>query len=339
MDPKITRHRLGDFKLQSGEKLKNAEIVFATYGHLNQDKSNAVLMPTYYAGTHKDNEAFFGYGRALDPQKHCIIVPNLFGNGLSSSPSRSIPGISPRLFPQTTFYDNVVCQHDIITKHFGIEKFQLIAGFSMGGCQSLQWGVQYPDMAGAILACCTSTKTSIHNYTFLEGVKAALLTDPAFLNGDYQSQPEAGLEAFGRVWCGWAYSHGFFRNETFRQLGYETLDDLLAGWEKMHIVLDANNLLHMLHTWQAGDVGANPIYQGDTEKALASITAPTILMPSSTDMYFRVQDNLEESQKIPRAEVRIHETEWGHCCINDTTPPTFQQSFDQAVRDLLSAEI
>ena len=79
----------GDIDLQNGQQLYDARLCYATYGSLNESGDNAVLIPTYYTGTHNSNEAFFGPGRAIDTNRYFVVVPNLFGNGLSSSPSNT----------------------------------------------------------------------------------------------------------------------------------------------------------------------------------------------------------------------------------------------------------
>ena len=73
----------GDISLQSGQILYDAKLHYATYGELNRSADNAILIPTYYTGTHSSNEAYFGPGRAIDTNKYFVVVPNLFGNGLS----------------------------------------------------------------------------------------------------------------------------------------------------------------------------------------------------------------------------------------------------------------
>ena len=78
---------LGDVKLLSGNILKSAKLAYKTYGKLNGNNDNVILLPTFYTGTHKRNEGFFGENRAINPNKHFIISINMFGNGLSSSPS------------------------------------------------------------------------------------------------------------------------------------------------------------------------------------------------------------------------------------------------------------
>ena len=115
-------------------------------------------------------------------------------------------------------------------------------------CQSYQWAAQYPNMVRAILPFCASSKTSIHNHVFLEGVKAALTADKSWNKGNYKKQPVEGLKAFGRVYAGWAFSQTFFREELFRTLGFETVEDFLQDWEKDHLKWDANNLLVKLKT-------------------------------------------------------------------------------------------
>jgi homoserine O-acetyltransferase len=80
---------LGDVVLQSGITLPRAKLAYKTYGQLAATRDNAALMPTYYGGRHINNEAMIGPGRALDPARWFIIVPNMFGNGFSSSPSNT----------------------------------------------------------------------------------------------------------------------------------------------------------------------------------------------------------------------------------------------------------
>lgn len=209
----MNNYELGDIELLSGETLLSAKLTYKTYGALNSDKNNVILLPTFYTGTHKRNEGFFGANRAINPEKHFIISINLFGNGLSTSPSNADKKQRGSKFPTITLWDNIKCQHELLTKNFNIEKIALVTGWSMAGCQSYQWAAQYPDMVEAILPFCASAKTSEHNFVFLEGVKAALCADPIWNNGDYSSPPIEGLKAFGRVYAGWAFSQSFFREK------------------------------------------------------------------------------------------------------------------------------
>src|SRR5262245_44636464 len=216
-------YALGDLRLQSGTVLKDARLAYATYGTLNAAADNAVLLPTFYTGTHIRNEFLFGPGRAIDPARHFVVSVNLFGNGYSSSPSNTdAPQDGPR-FPHVTLYDNVACQHRLLTERLGVRRIALVLGWSMAGMQAYQWAAQYPHMVAAILPYCGAARCSPINHAFLDGPKAALQADAVWNNGNYVAPPEKGLRAFGRVYASWAYSHAFFRDGLYRSLGFATL--------------------------------------------------------------------------------------------------------------------
>ena len=101
----------------------------------------------------------------------------------------------------------------------------------MAGCQSYQWAAQYPNMVEAIMPFCASSKTSIHNHVFLEGVKSALIADKNWNNGNYKKQPTSGLKAFGRVYAGWAFSQDFFRKKLYEKMGFQNVEKLLKSWD------------------------------------------------------------------------------------------------------------
>lgn len=327
---------LGDVTLQSGEVLPSAKLAYKTYGTLNAARDNAVVMPTFYTGTHTRNEAYFGSGRALDPARYFIICVNMFGNALSSSPSNTAPPHDGPRFPGVTIRDNVACQHRLVTEELGIDRLALVAGWSMGAIQAFQWGAQYPDMMDAILPFCGSARASPHSIVFLEGVKAALCADAAWNGGDYDAPPEKGLRAFGRVYAGWAYSQAFFRDGHYRDLGFETLEDLLVDWEEDHLFnWDANDLLAKLWTWKHADISDNPAFDGDFAKALGAIKARAIVMPSTSDLYFPPEDSAEEVRHMPNAELRPFVSDWGHVAGSPGKLPAFDRFLDEAVSDLL----
>ncbi|MEE8123768.1 MAG: alpha/beta fold hydrolase [Alphaproteobacteria bacterium] len=324
----------GDLALQSGGRLPDAKLAYKTYGMLSPAKDNVVLLPTFYTGTHERNEGFFGRGRALDPARHFIVSVNLFGNGISSSPSNTpAPCDGPR-FPNVTLFDNVACQRRLLEEVFGVERVRLVAGWSMAGCQSYQWAAQYPDRVDAILPFCTSARTSPHNFVFLEGVKAALQADGAWNGGDYDAPPVRGLKAFGRVYAGWAYSQAFYREGLYRKLGFEAFEDLLRAWEADHLNWDANDLLAKLWTWQHADISANDLYHGDFNKALGAIRARAIVIPCTQDLYFPPEDNAFEVSRMPNAELRPFDSPWGHCAASPGNDPSFERFLDESLAEL-----
>jgi len=327
---------LGDVYLQSGGILPSGKLAYKTYGQLNEEKTNVVIIPTYYTGSHKSNEPYFGSGRAIDPENYFIIVPDMFGNSVSSSPSNTPPPFDGPRFPNITIYDNVVCQHRLVVEKFKVKRIALVCGWSMGGLQSYMWAALYPDLVERIVPFCASAKCSIHNYVFLEGVKAALLADSTFEKGE---KPVAGLKAFGRVYCGWAYSQEWFSRQLYQTLGFQNLEDFLKWWEDGHLDWDANDLLAMLWTWQYADISDNDKYKKNFELALSSIQSRAIVMPCSTDLYFPELDNRREVQHLKNGELRVIDSIWGHIAGGPGRNATDIAFLDQAFKEILEQPV
>lgn len=328
--------KLGDLKLLSGDVIKSARLAYKTYGTLNTNCDNVILLPTFYTGTHVRNEGFFGPGRAIDPSKYFIVSVNMFGNGLSSSPSNTTSPQGGPSFPLVSLWDNVACQHKLLTEHLGVKRLALVAGWSMAGCQAYQWAMQFPDMVNAILPFCSSAKTSPHNFVFLEGVKAALCADQTWNNGNYNSPPIRGLKAFARVYAGWAFSQTFYREGLYKALGFKTVEELFVDWENDHVEnWDANNLLAKLATWQAHDICVGSHYNNDIKNALKSIRARTVIISCTEDLYFRYEDNAFEAKYISNSKLIPYSSPLGHCVANPGNDSEFELVLDKNIHELL----
>ena len=156
---------LGDFTLQSGITLPDAQLSFKTFGTLNDDKSNVIVYPTWYSGWHTDNEWLVGTDKsALNPDKWFIVIPNMLGNGVSSSPSNTPMPYDRSRFPHVSVLDQVAAQHKLLTEHFGIAKIALVTGWSMGAGQTYQWAVSHPAVPPSRegRASCTVLRVQCH---------------------------------------------------------------------------------------------------------------------------------------------------------------------------------
>jgi homoserine O-acetyltransferase/O-succinyltransferase len=329
---------LGEVVLQSQMTLRRGWLAYKTHGTLNAKRDNGVLLPSYYGGSHIHYGPLLGQDRSLNPAKYFIIAPNLLGNGLSSSPSNTPPPFDRVRFPRVTLYDNVLCQERLVREKFGIEQLALVAGFSMGGQQAFHWGAIFPDKVKRLLPWCGSTKTSKQNFVFLEGIKAAIMADAEWRDGWYDSPPKKGLRAMARVYAGWFVSHAFYREEKYRELGASSLEDFLVAQEERRLLVDANDLLTMLDSWQQADISNNPIYSGDLKMALNAITARTVVMPCETDMYFAPADNAFEVAHIPKAELKPIASIWGHLAGSPGSNVADTAYLDRAIGELLSID-
>lgn len=322
---------VADFSLQGGEMLPTARLVYRTLGTLSPARDNVVVIPSWYSGTDREAElCMVGADRAIDPAKHFIVLTNLLAGGLSSSPSNTPAPYDRGRFPRVTLHDNVRLQHALLTEELGIEHIRLVAGWSMGGCQAYQWGAQYPAMVDAIAPLCCSARTAHFNKIFLLSLRRALELDPAFEDGFYTRPPVRGLRAFATIYAGWGFSEPFYRTEAFRQFGATSAADFSARfWEPGFLHHDANDLLALLRTWEDGDIASG----GDLGKALASITARTIVMPGQYDTYFPPADSHSEVASMPHAECRVIPSIWGHMTLWN---PDDRPFIDSALRELLS---
>ncbi|MEH2490862.1 alpha/beta fold hydrolase [Bradyrhizobium sp. AZCC 2230] len=291
----------GDVALQSGAVFPAMKLAYQTYGTLNAAKDNVILYPTSFSAQHFDTEWLIGPDGVLDPTRYFIIIPNLFCNGLSSSPSNTA---AP--FPEVSYHDTIGAQHRLLTEHFGITKLALVYGWSMGGMQACHWAALRPDMVERAAVVCGSARCAPYNHVFLESVKAALTGDPAFRDGRFVERPVAGYRAMGRVYAGWAMSHGFYRDEIWREAGFTSLEDyLVRAWDAAFARRDANDLLAQVGIWQRGDISACAAFDGDFDRALAAIKAHMLLMPGATDRYFDVRDNGDELGKLVNAKSAV----------------------------------
>ena len=317
---------LGDLPLQSGVTLPGAVLSWKTYGTLSPAKDNVVLYPTSYGAQHTDQEWLIAPDGILDPRRWFIVTPDMFTNGLSSSPSNTPawPGL-------VTTADNVHAQRRLLREHFGIERLHAVYGFSMGAQQAYHWAALHPAEVARAIVVCGTARTSIHNQVFLRSLMATLEAAPEHTgHGQFSSEPKAALRAFARIYAGWALSQDFYRARLHETaLGAPDLETFLkTDWEDRFARRPAANLYAQLQTWHAGDISPGQ----DLRQALNAIEAKVLLMPGTTDLYFRVADNEAELPHLRHAELRPIPSLWGHRAGNPASNPEDAAFLKAAVR-------
>lgn len=336
MNNKANQFTIKNFTLQCGAVLAEATIVYKTYGELNKDKSNVIFYPTSYGAQHTDIEWLINRDSILDPSQYFIITPNMFGNGLSSSPSNNENCKLAESGFYFTHLDNIRAQKQLLDT-LKIEKLALVYGWSMGAQQAYHWGVLYPKKCDRIAALCGTAKTTDHNRVFLQSLRTALTADPTWNGTTFDGIPDRGFQAFARIYASWAASQAYYCQRLYYQFGYESLEDyLVKGWEANYRKRNPLDLLAMIDTWLHCDVSNNPTYEGDYEQALKSITAQTLVIPSSTDLYFTPEDCQAEADLIPNAKYLPIPSIWGHRAGNPYQNPEDEMFIRDAIRELLS---
>ena len=197
--------------LVSGQYLSPVTLAYETYGTLNSNSSNAILIlhalsgTAHAAGYHSRQDEYPGWwddyigpGKAFDTDNYFVICSNVIGgcNG-STGPSSIDPATGKEYslnFPMVTIQDMVNAQRHLVD-YLGIPKLLAVTGGSMGGMQSLQWAISYPERVQSVIAIATASSLSAQGIAFNEVGRQAIFRDPNFNNGDYYggSAPASGL--------------------------------------------------------------------------------------------------------------------------------------------------
>ncbi len=272
----------GDLKLESGAVIKDFSISYVTHGTLNASKSNAVLMVTAVGGNHHRLDFMIGPGKALDPDKYFIIATDAIANGLSTSPSNSVA--QPRMaFPRFGIRDMVHSQYRLLKEKFGIDHLVAVVGPSMGGMQTLQWGVSHPDMMDGLVAMVPLAKTPAWTVAVLEATRKAIMLDPAWKGGDYTAAPEQGVRLWRDILNLLAARTPDMYSSQFAK-GMDVLPYMKAQEDAVLKAFDANDWLYQTWCYETHDVGATPGFNGDMALALRAIQAKTLILTGTKDL-------------------------------------------------------
>ncbi len=318
---------LGDYAVERGGVIKDAQIGWERHGTLNAARDNLIVFPSSYSAQHADLAWLIGPDKILDPTRWCIVAIDMFSNGISSGAAET-----PDYPALVTIGDNVRAQHRLVTEQFGVDRVAAVYGFSMGGIQAYHWAARYPATVGHAFVICGSARTADHNKVFLSGLLATLEAAPEHLgNGRFSSEPKAALRAFGTIYAGWGLSQDFYRAGLYRTvLGAADLESFVQEqWVERFSARRAANLYAQALAWRDADIADG----GDLGAALGRIEAGVTLLPCTTDLYFRVEDNAAELPFLRHGELRPIESIWGHRAGNPNVIPEDLAFLAKAVRD------
>ena len=322
-DPPHQTYAMGDFKLESGEAIRDFQMTYVTHGTLNAKKSNAILMTASIGGNHHRIDYLIGPGRALDPAKYFIVCTDAIGNGLTTSPSNS-KAQAGMAFPKFNIRDMVNASARLAKEKFGIDKLVTAIGASMGGMQTLQYGVSYPEGAMSLVAIIPLGRTTPWTTNALELTRQAIMSDPAWSNGNYAAgaPPEKGM----RMWARILFSEITRTPESLQVDLPNNMDAIAwqqgiadASWKRM----DARDWVYQTWAYDQHNVGTTPGFNGDYYKALKSIKAKTLVLAGEGDLLNPEANAFEAAQYIPDARyVKIKtRTPLGHTSGAGATVP------------------
>ena len=188
----------GDFKLQSGAVIRDFRLGYRTAGALNAEKSNAILWPTWLGGKSQGLLQFAGPGNVADTAKYFVVMVDAIGDGVSSSPSNSSE--QPRLkFPEFTIRDMVEAEHRLAVDVLGLKHLRAVVGVSMGGMQTFEWAVAYPDFMDVVVPIMGSPQSTSYDKLLWTAQIDALEMDPEWRGGNGTKPMVAGFGVFSEI--------------------------------------------------------------------------------------------------------------------------------------------
>ena len=333
---------VGRLDLEEGGAIPDCRLAVTTWGRLNEARDNAILITTWYSGTHQIwRDAYVGPDHALNPDEYFIVAINQIGNGLSVSPHNA-DGENGLLamsnFPRVRIGDDVVAQERLLREHFGIERLALVIGGSMGAQQTYEWAVRFPDKVRRAAPIAGTAQNNPHDFLYVQSLCEQFWSDPGWNGGDYKSNADVveGMKRHAHVWAVMGFSTEWWKQEQWRGLEFTSKEQFITDFlEPYFTVMDPNDLLTMMWKWQRGDVARHT--NGDLAAALGRITAKTFVLPIDEDMFFPPRDCVAEQELIAGSELRVIEDVAGHLGLFCVTP-SYMPQVDRYLRELLATD-
>ena len=300
---------LRDLPLESGDVIADFTISFAVHGDLEDRAKPVVIVLCAIGSTHHRLDFLIGPGQALDPARHRILAIDAIGNGLTTSPSNA-PSRSGMEFPKFTIADMVRSQK-LLLETLGITDKVAVVGASMGGMQALQWAVTYPDTVSRVVALTPMAKTAAWSGAINHAARQSLFAKLG-------EHPRKGVYP-PDVWNAWTPIMQMLAMRTPAQVDTEFgspaevqawLVHRASWWREQHF--DPIDWIYQSWAYDAHDVGAGARFGGDTAAALASITAKTMIVAATLDLYNPVSCAREAARHISGAEFHTLQSSWGH---------------------------
>ena len=318
------------FTLASGESLRGFELMTETYGELNHEKSNAVLVCHAFSGNHhaagiKEKNAkpgwwdeLIGDGKTIDTEEYFVVSLNNIGGCHGSTGPTSISSKTEQAFgadfPEVSVGDWVKTQK-LLADRLEIDCWEMVVGGSLGGMQALQWAISYPDKIKKVAIIAASSKISTQNIALNEVAREIIKKDECFHNGDYLSHgktPSKGLKAARMLGHITYLSESNMSKRFGRRLqdpqtkmdadiNYEVENYLQYKGEQFAKTFDANSYILMTRAMDSFDPAKN--FDNDLVKCLKTIQAKLLIVSFNSDWLFPKEYGLDIQMSAIKAGI------------------------------------
>ncbi|HZP03659.1 MAG TPA: alpha/beta fold hydrolase [Terracidiphilus sp.] len=313
---------LGTCKLVSGQQIEHCRLGYRTWGALNADRSNAVLFPTWFSGTTANLTDAIQPGALVDPTKYFVIGVDALGDGVSSSPSNSATQHGPD-FPAITIQDMVNSEYRLATETLGLKHLHAVMGISMGGIQTFEWMVDYPEFMDVAIPLVGSPRPNSRDLLLYRTSTDAVKDDPVWQKGRY-TQPIAASVA-DLIWQ-MNLSTPMYYVRTHSTDGFSA--EYAGMYSHGLLPFDANDWLAQLDAMVHHDVA----HGGRLEDAAKRVTARVFVVNAAQDHMVNPQPGLDFARLLG-AKTMVLESDCGHLAVSCEAA-----TLDPAVRAFLDGK-
>ncbi len=294
---------IGDLKLESGEKLYDCKIGYRTFGKMNADKSNIILIPTWFGGTANSITNLIGKGKLVDDSDFYVIAVDALGNGVSISPSNCElqPG---KEFPEITITDMVNSQYILLNEILDIHHLFAVIGGSMGSMQAFQWIVSYPDFIDKAVPYVCSPRRTTYDQLIMQFRKEMIETYQNLGADDKQIQRM--IKMSGTI---------FVRTpeHIIENVSHEEFPEYLEKFDKgLSKTFTTENYLCQLNAMITHNIYSG--YNNSIAATAKAIKTEVFMIVSMTDHLVAPQSSLELA-KLINAEVLKLDNNCGHLAV------------------------
>lgn len=334
--PPVQICSLGDLKLESGSVIPNFRMSYITFGTLNADKNNAVLSLHGLRGNRTSQTIWAGPGKAFDTERYFVVQPDTLGvvsldPNATTSPTRSGMNMT---FPRFTVRDMVAAEYRMLTECLGVRHLAAVTGTSMGGMETYQWAVSYPDFMDAVVPMVPQPKTTRQGNDIWELARQVIMLDPKWRDGNYSNDdpPRAGIGMGVSVQEAFGASSPWFEEQ------YATKEDvhkaLAANEAAIGNNVQARDWVYRTWAIESHNIGDTRGFNGNVDAATKSIKARVLMFVNCYDQLLvsRESGNFQTVQLVPTAKLMNINDIVGHSGTGTTVS---QALITAEVRDLM----
>jgi homoserine O-acetyltransferase/O-succinyltransferase len=314
-----------DFQFEDGSVLPELRIAYETKGRLNAGRDNAILLVHGTSGNRHAFDPIIGPGKTFDTDKNFVITVDAIGGGDSSSPKDGMG----QDFPRYTIRDIMTAQHALVTRGLELATLRAVGGVAMGSFVCLEWGIHHPGMVRSLLLLIPSPKAETNYQLVIDLMTSIIALDPEWQGGRYAHNPVEGLRLAGMAYYPWVVSAPYLERLSVKRLAKELEENArsFGNW-------DANSLVFRYAAGRAHDVSVP--FGGDMAMALSQITAPTLVLPSTSDRLFGLDGARQIRDGVKQVTYAEIPSELGHRAARVSPGAPEADFIDRQIRAFLA---